>query len=419
MRRITWLPGSPASGGGGGSSGGGVRGAVAGDDHRSIGRGEQGLPVADVAGQLVGVADPRTMALVELHPIDGEALRDDLVAVHDEQAPAMMWGSSQQPSAATQSPPPTGGPSSNGFWAPTATRPTKLENWIDSPPVGGRAEPTTRCSKSASRSAFRCTGTSSQTTADPDGASWVAVGDGGGRSGGTPAGVSPTRSSSRPGQARQARAAPGGSWHRGHRLARGRPRARRVRQHQLIRDVKAPIGAPHGAWAREHRRREDGELVVGLDPRHIGAGVSRGPRHRPGRDPRRRDQGRDDDREQPCPTLRHSRDRLFRRMPPIAHSSVRLGGVLDAVEERIRVTNLPPGGRGGPCRGLLVDRADQGVAVKTNGRLRPAKTSGLSARPKCRWGPTEGPVFPILASRAPAFTTSPTFTVRLPGCKCT
>ena len=69
-----------------------VRGAVAGDDHRSIGRGEQGLPVADVAGQLVGVADPRTMALVELHPIDGEALRDDLVAVHDEQAPAMMCG---------------------------------------------------------------------------------------------------------------------------------------------------------------------------------------------------------------------------------------------------------------------------------------------------------------------------------------
>ena len=32
------------------------------------------------------------MALIELDPINGEALRDDPVAVHGEQAPAMMCG---------------------------------------------------------------------------------------------------------------------------------------------------------------------------------------------------------------------------------------------------------------------------------------------------------------------------------------
>ena len=37
----------------------------------------------------------------------------------------------------------------------------------------------------------------------------------------------------------------------------------RVRQHELIRDVEAPVGAPHGARAREHRRREPGELGPG------------------------------------------------------------------------------------------------------------------------------------------------------------
>ena len=41
---------------------------------------------------------------------------------------------------------------------------------------------------------------------------------------------------------------------------------RRTRQHELIRDVKAPIGAAHGAWAREHRRREPGELWPGSIP---------------------------------------------------------------------------------------------------------------------------------------------------------
>ena len=53
-------------------------------------------------------------------------------------------------------------------------------------------ELTTRCSKTAGRSAFRCTRTSSQMTAEPEGASSVADGSGAGRSGGTPAGVSPT-----------------------------------------------------------------------------------------------------------------------------------------------------------------------------------------------------------------------------------
>ncbi len=52
---------------------------------------------------------------------------------------------------------------------------------------------------------------------------------------------------------------------------------------------------------------------------------------------------------------------------------------------------------------------------KTKGRLRPVKKSGLSATPKLTMGgPSEGPVFPILAMGAPAFTASPTFTVRLP-----
>ena len=50
--------------------------------------------------------------------------------------------------------------------------------------------------------------------------------------------------------------------------------------------------------------------------------------------------------------------------------------------------------------------------------LRPATGSGLSSRPKCRWGPSEGPVFPSCAITAPTFTASPTFTLRLPWRKC-
>ena len=38
---------------------------------------------------------------------------------------------------------------------------------------------------------------------------------------------------------------------------------RRARQHKLIRDVEAPVCAPHGARAREHRRREPRELLPG------------------------------------------------------------------------------------------------------------------------------------------------------------
>src|SRR5262249_58185676 len=56
---------------------------------------------------------------------------------------------------------------------------------------GGRVEVTTRCSRTLGRSAFRCTKTSSQMIAEPEEASSV-DGGGGGRTGGTPAGVSPT-----------------------------------------------------------------------------------------------------------------------------------------------------------------------------------------------------------------------------------
>src|SRR4051794_22081375 len=67
-----------------------VREAVAGDDHLSSGHGDQGLTIASVAGQTGGVSDPGLVAAIEPHPINREALRDDLVAVHDEQAPTMM-----------------------------------------------------------------------------------------------------------------------------------------------------------------------------------------------------------------------------------------------------------------------------------------------------------------------------------------
>jgi hypothetical protein len=64
--------------------------AVAGDYHRSIGHGNQRLTVVEVAGQTGGVSDPGPMAPIKLDPINGKALRDDLVTVHDEQTPPMM-----------------------------------------------------------------------------------------------------------------------------------------------------------------------------------------------------------------------------------------------------------------------------------------------------------------------------------------
>jgi hypothetical protein len=76
------------------------------------------------------------------------------------------------------------------------------------------------------------------------------------------------------------------------------PERRRARQHKLVRDVKAPIGAPHGARAREHRRRKPSEFWgAGIGPRHTGAG---------GRHPRGRDQRRDENREQPPAMPRHA-----------------------------------------------------------------------------------------------------------------
>jgi len=43
---------------------------------------------------------------------------------------------------------------------------------------------------------------------------------------------------------------------------------------------------------------------------------------------------------------------------------------------------------------------------------------GFVGEAEMQVGPLEGPVFPILPRAALAFTASPTFTVRLPGCKC-
>ena len=116
------------------------------------------------------------MLLIELHPIDGEALRDDLVAVHDEQAPAMMCvvvaaPLARDPDAAAARAGPA--PTASGAHRDATDQAREL---IDSSPGGGRAELTTRCSRTAGRSAFRCTGTSSQMTADPDGASRVVGG---------------------------------------------------------------------------------------------------------------------------------------------------------------------------------------------------------------------------------------------------
>src|SRR5215211_3044538 len=67
-----------------------VGGAVADDDHLASGHGDQGLTVAPVAGQTGRIADPGAMAAIEPHPVNGEALRDDLVAVHNKQTPTMM-----------------------------------------------------------------------------------------------------------------------------------------------------------------------------------------------------------------------------------------------------------------------------------------------------------------------------------------
>src|SRR5262245_1659952 len=93
------------------------------------------------------------MALIELHPINGEALRDDPVAVHGEQTPAMMRGVvaaalGRHPKAAAH-----GRAELQWLWARSETRPTTLGSCMDSPPGGGRVELTTRCSRTLGRSA--------------------------------------------------------------------------------------------------------------------------------------------------------------------------------------------------------------------------------------------------------------------------
>ena len=80
------------------------------------------------------------MLPIEHDPINGEALRDDLVAVHDEQAPTMMCGVvaaplDRYPNAAAH-----GRTQPNGSSVRSETRPTKLENSKDWPPGGGRVE---------------------------------------------------------------------------------------------------------------------------------------------------------------------------------------------------------------------------------------------------------------------------------------
>ena len=115
-----------------------IREAVAGLHHLSSCRGDQGLTVAEVAGQLVGVPDPGPMLLIEHHPIDGEALRDELVAVDDEQAPTVMCvvvaaSLARPPDAA-----PYRRPEPQRRSAASGTRATKLETGsIPRPPGGG------------------------------------------------------------------------------------------------------------------------------------------------------------------------------------------------------------------------------------------------------------------------------------------
>ncbi len=94
----------------------------------------------------------------------------------------------------------------------------------------------------------------------------------------------------------------------------------RVRQHELVRDVEAPVGAPHRARLREERGREPGELWAGIGRRHGGAGVRCSPRLRRGRYPRHRDQRCDENREPQRTPPRHPGDRLVRYLPPITHS---------------------------------------------------------------------------------------------------
>ena len=86
----------------------------------------------------------------------------------------------------------------------------------------------------------------------------------------------------------------------------------RVRQHELVGDVEAPVGAPHGLRVGEERGREPSELWGAIDPRHTGAGVSRSPRLRRTRYCRHRNQRQRHARNgggtaklgrHPCPSL--------------------------------------------------------------------------------------------------------------------
>ena len=78
-----------------------------------------------------------------------------------------------------------------------------------------------------------------------------------------------------------------------------------------------------------------------------------------------------------------------------ARSLIALRVILDAAVERIGGPNLPrirPNHQSIPLRGVEIDRTIKVKLSKTKGRLRPAIESGLSRRPKCKCGPSEGPV---------------------------
>ena len=71
------------------------------------------------------------MPPIEHHPVNREALRDDQIAVHGEQAPAMMRVDIAAPLIRHSNAAAHGRTSCNGARDSIDTRPTKLENRTD------------------------------------------------------------------------------------------------------------------------------------------------------------------------------------------------------------------------------------------------------------------------------------------------
>ena len=238
-----------------------IREFVAGDYHLSSSRGDQGLAVAEVAGQTVGVSDPGPVLLIEHHPINGEALRNDLVAVHDEQAPTMMCvvvaatlarppdaaahGRTQlQRLSASQRDVTDQTRESNRFiarWGAGGAHDAVLEGVGQVRlPSHSHVEPDDRRTRSAEqrRGARRLP---RRRPAD---------------------GIHP-RGQCTPGKREQHSV---GSGVANLDLLDVDGERRRAGQHELIGDVEASVGAPHGARAREHPRREPSEVSAGSPP---------------------------------------------------------------------------------------------------------------------------------------------------------